>query len=385
MPFNAVNHAVPVLSDQLTRFFAHTTREVQWRLLERLLLAHAPSGGANLLGGIGDDIASLADELGLRDRVIPYLGSTGNTAIWLGAEKPADLVIVAHMDRASFRVKSVEGGILYPLCANRFPLGEYRVAAKAVRFERGRLVVCADGMLVSNRDGKQDTLHMDVKRGKLSWYDTVLMDVSPACDGDTVIGTGLDNSLGVLICLLAAAALRPLETLLQSRGRRCLFVFTDQEEGPADGFFGYGASRMAYVLPQPTYGCVVVDTHTSGPKLDPVMGQGICLSAVSQWGRGSIVPPNYQALAADLMTGLNGVRPHTIQVNNSYHSRSDDMALGRWTRILALSGPPMVNPHTGQESARLRDVESGVWWLSYFLIAAMNLAQTLVPRYALGR
>jgi hypothetical protein len=115
---------------------------------------HAPTGGANLLGGIGDDIAVLADGLGLRDRVTPHLGSTGNTAIWLGADKPAaDLVVTAHMDRASFRALSVDEGTLYPLCANRFPAGENRVPAKAVRFERGRLVVSADGMLVSSKQG----------------------------------------------------------------------------------------------------------------------------------------------------------------------------------------------------------------------------------------
>ncbi|MBN2304222.1 MAG: hypothetical protein JXQ72_07090, partial [Anaerolineae bacterium] len=354
------------------------------------LLAHAPSGGANLLGGIGDDIAVLADDLGLRDRVKPYLGSTGNTALWLGADKPhADLVVVAHMDRPSFRVRSVDDGTLYPICANRFPPGEHRAPAKAVRFERGRLVVGAVGMLVSQRgangDENADSLRFEAKRGQLNWQDTVLMDVNPARSGDTVIGSGLDNSVGVLVTLVTAAVLRRVEDIFRDRERRCLFVFTDQEEGPPDGFFGHGAARLTHAFPPPTYGCVVVDAHTAGPDLAPQVGRGASHGVISGRGRGSVVPPNYHALAVDLAVRLNAERPHTVQMNTGPLSRSDDMALSRWTQILALTGPPMTDPHTGHESARLSDLQSSVWWLAHIIPAAINLSPVLAPRYALGR
>ena len=72
-------------------------------------------------------------------------------------------------------------------------------------------------------------------------------------------------------------------------------------------------------------------------------------------------------------------------MNTGYLSRSDDMILGRWARMLALAGPPMTDAHTGHESARLSDVQHGVWWLAYFLIAALNVIPDLTPRYALGR
>jgi putative aminopeptidase FrvX len=385
MPVDILDNALPDLRSRLIEFFTIIDRDALWVMLRRLLLAHAPSGGANLLGGIGDDIAALTDQLDLRDRTTPHLGSTGNTAIWLGADKSkADLVVVAHMDRPSFRVKSLESGELFPICANRFPDGEVRVGAKAVHFERGKLVVGAAGQMVSRKARGIETLHFETKSGRLAWHDTVLMDVNPTFDGETVIGTGLDNCLGVLTTILTAAVLRSVEPAMRERERRCLFVFTDQEEGPPDGFFGHGAARLAYALPPPTYGCVCVDAQTAGPGFVPQLGAGISHAAASNWGRGSIVPPNYHALALDLAGAINAQRPGTVQINTGYLSRSDDMILGRWTRMLALVGPPMTDAHTGHESARLRDVEHGVWWLAYFLIAALNVIPDLTPRYALG-
>jgi putative aminopeptidase FrvX len=386
MPVEMLNKALPQLRQTLTELPAANDAELVWEMLRRLLLAHAPSGGANLLGGIGDDIAELAEDLGLRDRATPHLGSTGNTAIWLGADKPAaDLVVVAHMDRPSFRVKSVESGDLFPICANRFPAGEYHVGAKAVRFERGKLVVRAEGALISRKADGVGSLRFEAKKGALAWQDTVLLSESPVRDGLKVIGTGLDNCLGVLTTLLAAAALRAVETTMRERERRCLFVFTDQEEGPPEAFFGHGAARLTHTLPPPTYGCVIVDGHTAGPGLVPQLGGGISHATVSNWGRGSIVPPNYQALTVDLAGDLNALRPGTVQMNTGYLSRSDDMILGRWARVLGLVGSPMTDPHTGQETAQLGDIQAGVWWLAYFLVAAMNLVPDLTPRYALGR
>jgi len=378
MPYEILNRILPGLSDALKQ----QTKPDVWAMLKRLLEANAPSGGANLLGGIGDDIAVLADQLGLRERVIPQLGATGNTAIWLGADKAAaDVIVVAHMDRPSFRVKAVADGSLFPICAIRFPADEYRVAAKALRFERGRRVVGAQGLIAYHKG--DNTLRFEASKGQLAWQDTVVMDVTPVCDGDVVIGTGLDNSLGMLMALLAAAALRQDEAELKAR--RCLFVFTDQEEGPPEAFFGPGAARLMHAVPPPTYGCVVVDAQTAGPGLVPQMGAGVSYSAASGWGRGAIVPPNYHALAIDLADGLNKARPGTVQINTGHLSRSDDMILGQWTRILALSGPPMTDPHTGQETAHLSDIQSGAWWLAYLTAAVLNITPDLTPPYALGR
>ncbi|MCD4684846.1 MAG: hypothetical protein K8S97_02785 [Anaerolineae bacterium] len=387
MPLTPLTKALPQLQEKLTALLALSDSAVLWRMLERLLVAHAPSGGANLLGGIGDDSVMLAEELGLRKRAIPHLGSTGNAALWLGAEKKQpDVVVVAHIDRPSFRVRSVDDGTLFPICANRFPTGEYSVPAKAVHFERGRLRVGAEGLLVSRKDQDRGAqVRFETRRGTLRWHDTVLMSVHPALDGDTVTGTGLDNCLGVLTALLTAAVLHSAESVLLERKRRCLFVFTDQEEGPPDGFFGHGAARLTHAVPPPTYGCIVVDAQNAGTALQPQLGQGVSHGAASNWGRGSVVPPNYHALAVDLAEALNVQRPNTVQHNTGYLSRSDDMILGRWAPILALTGPPMTDPHTGYEMATLSDVQAGVWWLTHFLAATLNLVPELAPTYALGK
>lgn len=386
MPVTLLHQALPALFARLAEMPALREAEALWPLLERLLVAHAPSGGAALPGGIGDDIGTLASDLGLGDRWLPDLGATGNCAIALGASKAGlDVVVMAHMDRPSFRVRSLMDGELFPICANRFPAGEYRVPAKAVRFEDGRLIVGAAGMLVSHKGERGETLHFEASRGQLAWHDTVLLDVHPMWDGVRVVGTGLDNSLGVLTALLAAAALRSIEDVLSAQGQRCLFVFSDQEEGPPDGFFGHGAARLTHALPPPTCGCVVADAHTAGSGLVPQLGGGVSYSAASGWGRGSIVPPNYHALGLALAEALNAQRPGTVQINTGYLSRSDDMILGQWARVLALVGPPMSDPHTGYESAILSDVQAGVWWLACFLAAASGLVPALAARYAVGR
>lgn len=385
-PFDTLTHSLPQLSAQLEHLPPVATSEALWPMLQRLLTAHAPSSGANLPGGIGDVIAALAQELGLGEHYIPRLGSSGNAAISLGADKPQpDIVVVAHMDRPSFRVRSTANGALFPICANRFPAGEYRVPAKAVRFEQGRLIVGAQGVLIANTGAAgAATIRFDAQKGALLWQDTVLMDVDPTLEGGAVTGTGLDNCAGTLTALLSAAVLGRLDAVLRARNRRCLFVFTDQEEGPPESFFGHGAARLTYAVLPPALGCVVVDAQNAELDLVPQLGAGVSVSAASNWGRGSVVPPNFHALMLDLARGINSARPQTVQVNTGYLSRSDDMILGRWTPVLALSGPPLVNAHTGQESVRLSDIQSGVWWLSHFLAAALALAPELAPLYALG-
>jgi hypothetical protein len=351
-----------------------------------LLLAHAPSGGACLPGAITDDIASIADELGVAENFQHNLLRTGNSAIALGAQKPiADMVVVTHMDRPTFRVRSLEKETLYPICADRFPDGTYRVGAKSLRMEQGRLTVGARGSLISEHTDGHSTLRFKGQQGELTWHDFITMDVEPQLDGDIITASGLDNCLGTLVVLLTAAILKQTEDILIEQDRRCLFVFTDLEEGPPDVFFGHGAARLTNALPPPTYGCIVADAETAGPGYMAIPGQGTAHGFASSNGRGSVVPPHYQALAVRLSEQMNAERPGTVQMNYSYISRSDDMALSRWTRILALSGPPMRDAHTGHESANLSDIQGGVFWLSHFIPAVLNLVPEIVAEYALER
>ena len=385
MIIERIDRTVPALRDALRTLPPLQDMDALWPLLERLLNAHAPSGGAALPNGIGAVIAAEAGELGLAGRVGP-LGATGNLALRLGADgDTADVIVVAHMDRPSYRVQDAESGVLFPICATRFPHGEYRVPAKAVRVQDGRLVVGAEGTLIALTAGNGAAgLRFETTRGKLDWRDTVLMNPRPTREGARVTGTGLDNSLGTLTALLSAAVLHKVETALRERGRQCLFVFSDLEEGPPQGFFGHGAARLTYAVPPPKRGCVVVDAQTAGEGLGPPPGSGVSYGAASGRGRGSVVPPNALALALDLIADFDAQRAGTVTHNRGYISRSDDLILGRWSPVLALSGPPITDPHTGFEGAHLGDIQSGAWWLAYFLAATLGLAPDVSTRYALG-
>jgi putative aminopeptidase FrvX len=386
MLLDSLQGTLPEIPNALNSHPVLNSTDKIWAYLRRLLLAHAPSGGSCLPGAIADDIASIAGDLGLAERFEYNLLRTGNPAVWLGAQKPtADAIVVTHMDRPTFRVRSLEKETLYPICANRFPDGVYRVGAKSLRFEQGKLTVGARGSLISERNNGQETLRFKGQQGELAWHDFITMDVDPQLNGVNITASGLDNCLGTLVVLLTAALLKAIEEKLVQHERCCLFVFTDLEEGPPDAFFGHGAARLTHALPPPTFGCIVADAQTAGPGYMPVPGQGTSHGFASSNGRGSVVPPHYQALAVHLSEEMNVARPETVQMNFGYISRSDDMALGRWTRILALSGPPMQDAHTGHESANLRDIQAGVWWLSHFIPAVLNVVPEITRLYALGR
>ncbi len=352
-----------------------------WPALRRLLQAHAPSGGAWLPGAIVDDIQAISAQLGLEHHFIRQIAATGNAGMAFGADKAAaDVIVLAHMDRPTYRVRSLSDGLLYPMCATRFPATVYQTGAKALRYIEGRMQVSARGSLITHDGGK--TVHFQLSEGELAWQDTVTMAVEPVLENGVIQGTGLDNCLGVITALGLAVALQQMEADLIAADRRCLIVFTDQEEGIPDAYFGHGAARLTFAVPPPTVGCIVVDAQTVNDAL--VMGQGTAHGTVSAWSRGSVVPPNLIALALDLSAAVNVQQPNTLQMNTGYLSRSDDMALGRWSQILGMSGPPMIEPHTGEEQAHLSDVQCAFHWLSVFTLATLGLNPSIQRQYALG-
>ncbi len=367
LPLSTFNH--PFLGD-----------DVLWSGLSRLLDAHAPRAGCALPGGIGDVIAQLADEQGLSAHFEPTIAQTGNAAITIGAAKPQpDILIVAHMDRPSFRVKSVETGEIYPVCALRVPVG-YTCDAKAIRYDSAQksLIVGSRGRFVYTIDG----LHYHPNTGDLRWYDTIIMDAPPTRKDGIIIGTGLDNSLGVAAALGAAVLLLNDLDDLQAQNKQVMIAFTDEEEGIPDAFFGHGAARLAHHV-QPTIGFILCDGHTAGDGMIPQLGQGASHGVITGMGRGSVVAPNFVRLAVDLAESVNAARPVTAQLNTGYLSRSDDMGLSRAMRVLGMIGTPMIKPHTAQEQARLSDVVQTAAWLTMFTAACLGLSPEIAHAYHL--
>jgi putative aminopeptidase FrvX len=382
-----LRHA-PLLTADLDALQADTTRflEREWARLARLLTAYAPSGGCLLPGAIGGAIADLAAELGLSAHLLPEIGHSGNVGLALGAPIEAvDLVIAAHSDRPSFRVREIvpDGGLLYPVCADRFPDGVYRAGAIALRWEPGQgLIAGAHGDLIAETDGGEKRYRFLNREGQIAEHDLVTLAVPPQVTDGVITGTGLDNSLGVLAALYAARILKSAEGALVAAGRRIVIAFTDLEEGVPTVFFGHGAARLAWALPQPRIGAIVCDAQSANPGIND-MGGGVSHGTASAWGRGAYVPPNYHRLAVDLAAALNHPYPNTVQINHGYQSRSDDVALARWTRVLAMIGPPMQHAHTAEETAHLIDVPRAGVWLAAFALACAGVDADLSARYGI--
>ena len=338
--------------------------EALFARLSRLLDAHAPANSCALPGTVGDVIEALAHELGL---TCAPVGSTGNLAIEIGDRAaPLDLLVSAHMDRPCFRVRNLAEATLYPLCAIRVPVAGYICYAAALRYVAGRVTIAARGQLSFDwRDG-DCRITFQPASGELHKGDTVMMQAAPQLRDGLVIGAGLDNAIGVLLALLSAQALQEYAADAIA-GRKILFAFTDQEEGPPSGLFGQGASRLAHCTEQPRLGFINIDGHNVDAAAGQVLGVGASHAFVSGDGRGSVVPMNDQALAESLAARVNQARPGTARMNYSYVSRSDDMLLSLWSRPLGLTGVIVADAHTAEETAALDDIVSAAHWIPTFV------------------
>ncbi len=338
--------------------------EAVFSRLSRLLEAPAPSNSCLLPGAVGPVIQAIAAEYALDCRPV---GATGNLGIEIG--DPAaelDLLVSAHMDRPCFRVLDLSERSLYPLCAIRVPGGEYECEGVALRYTGEELKIAARGRLHFRK--ADDGYHISFRPdgGELRWGDTVAMRAAPEIRDGRIVGAGLDNAIGVLLALLSAYALSEYAPEAIAR-RKILFAFTEQEEGPPIGLFGQGAARLAHVLPPPGIGFINIDGHNVDERTGHRPGVGASHAFVSGYGRGSVVPMNYQALAESLASEVNDARPGTARLNYSYVSRSDDMLLATWSRPVGLTGAIVANAHTTEETAALNDIVAAAHWIPAFI------------------
>jgi putative aminopeptidase FrvX len=346
----------------------------------------APSGGAGLPGSSGEVLENMLVALGVKQSLQHNYKGTGNALLWLGANKTTpDIVLTSHLDRPTFRVKSLAEGTLYPICADRFPEEEYRVGAVASRFKNGRLIAGAYGTLVSAPANEGGALSFETTEGELTWADSILMHESIQRNGDLINGTGFDNAIGVVTIAMLAGVFAAVDEDLKARGKTLVFAFTEHEEGPPSGyFFAQGASRLAHSIPQPTIGVINVDGHADDDEQVSI-GQGAAHGVISSHGRGSVVPPHYMALAEALAQWTNNHTQNQVQMNYGYISRSDDMPMHRWSRLIGLGGIPLRGAHTGQEHANLSDITSCVSWLTTFLTATLGYVPEISEQFLLHR
>ncbi|MCY3832097.1 MAG: hypothetical protein OXG85_03710 [Chloroflexi bacterium] len=355
---------------QLANLLAHisadpaVSRDAIFAALARLLAAPAPANSCLLPGTVGEAIQTLAHELGLASAPGD---STGNLAVEIGdPAAPLDLLITAHMDRPCFRVRNLAESTLYPLCAIRVPGDGYCCEAVALRCVDENVTISASGNLRFDARQGDYRITFETGAGEMRAGDTVMMQTTPRLRDALVIGTGLDNAVGVLLALLSARALQEYAADAIA-DRRILFAFTDQEEGPPVGLFGQGALRLAHSLEAPRLGFMNIDGHNVDEAAGHILGLGASHAFVSGDGRGSVVPLDYQEMAERLAGAVNRERPGTVRLNYSYVSRSDDMLLAAWSRCLGLSGVIVANAHTTEETAALDDIVSAAHWIPAFI------------------
>lgn len=372
--------AFPVLDSTAAFPFIAEPGSVSSPLI-RLMNAHAPRAGCTLPGAIGEVISKLVDEYGLSHYFTPNLGNTGNDALILGADKPQpDLLIVAHMDRPSFRVRHTSTGEIYPVCAVRIPEHGYTCAAKALRYDPASQSI--EVAAVGKFRAENGIMRFQAETGDLHPLDTIVMDAHPTLENGQITGTGLDNTLGVLTALGVAFAFAADVNRLIAENKQIMIVFTDEEEGIPEVFFGHGAARLAQIV-RPARGAIVCDAQTVGEGTPIQPGAGGSHGVISGAGKGALVPLNAAVLAANLITEVNRWKPGTIQLNTGYLSRSDEMGMSRWTRVLGMVGVPMRDPHTAHESAALADIGNTVVWLTVYVAAVLGLAPEITQAYRL--
>ena len=84
MPVDTINKALPALPDSLNRLPALNNLEAIWDMLRRLLAAHAPSGGANLLPTkvlmcpcFAKNVSAFSSAFLLMNKYRPYFSKNG--------------------------------------------------------------------------------------------------------------------------------------------------------------------------------------------------------------------------------------------------------------------------------------------------------------------
>ncbi len=377
--------AVPGLQSAIVRQPLVQDREQAWVLLRQLMLAHAPTAGVTLPGAIFDQVTDIAASFGLADRLGPHLAGTGNPGLWVGVEKEwADLVVVAHLDRPTFRVSMLHGPHTATLSPVDGPGGAFTSsAARALRYDPDarKLRVVAQGRVRLVEGAAPSALLFETDSGAVSALDMILLELPPVREGALVHGSGLDNCAGVLAALGAAAILREVEEVLVEQNRRCLFVFSGRQS-VLPGAVGLRGSASAAV--PPSLGMVLVDVLTVGHGTPVSLGEGTCFTFAEEREGGLLVPPHYRRLTQDLAQALVGW-PLSVEARRFQGMPSHSQcSASHPAQIVSLTGPPIQTTPSGGETMHLGDLQTAVKWLACLLPIVLNLVPAITVRYALG-
>ena len=329
----------PDLWGQLDR---EITADRALRYLEALEAVHGPSQTVRWTR------APVVERLLTADGLLGASGLTwvrnlersGNAALLLGSATRAKRVwLLAHLDQISYLVDSGVGPLynLMPLCYHMQREGGRPGVALAFDLATRQLIVSARGE-IQVRDGR--VCFALAEGGPIGPGHRVVYDSQLRHDAASGRITGyLDDSVGCVALLLAAAALRayPVEVFIG---------LTDEEEGPpSDGSqaFARGGRRLLRYFDAPEL-VIVSDSHEGramergdGPE-GLVLGDGAVFVERSSAGRGAPTPPHLYALQQQLATALATCGIRLRENRGGYVARSEDINAAALTPNIALLG-----------------------------------------------
>jgi hypothetical protein len=375
---------VPELPNHIRRQALVADAESVWVMLRQLMLAAAPSTGAVLPGSIFEQVSDIAAAFGLADRLDIGLGGAGCAGLWLGvAKEQVDLVVLTHLDQLTFRVQRLRDAntaLVEPVCVPHVSDEVAPAPARSFRFDaqRGRMVLAAQGQLNLSSAGEYS---FEIEKGSLTPLDLITLALQPRRQGNWVRGSGLDNAAGILTALAVASILREIEEVLLEHNRRCLFIFPDRQDFMPDMLWTNSLGQNIH----PQFGTVVVDGQIiADESMQYEAGIGYAFSSAQQ--AGLFVPANYQQLTWDLAgtfeASMSAIAQYNYVVTTGGYQRGSGDYRGR---VLGLMGPPVSSPHAGQEIVHIKDIQAGIWWLSYYLPLVLGLVPPVSAAYALGR
>ena len=289
---------------------------------------------------------------------------TGNSLLWNGKEEP-QILFIAHADQISYLVESeVDHNLwrLLPFCKH---LSEIEVPAVSLRYslEDNCLIKRASGNLFSRMEGERLTPYFSLQNGDLQTGDRIVYETPLVCKEGIAHGN-IDNAAGVTACLIAALALNEAFPF-SGIG----FVFTDEEEGPAENplYFARGARRLFRKIRTPEF-CGVVDGHgghTAG------LGKGAFYTEKTGKGVATVTPPDLYAKIKNLAEEIRSERVLIFEDLGPV-SRGDDIACLEVTSQVLSIGYPSENRHFDHAlpSVSISDLlhlAKAIFWIGAYL------------------
>ncbi len=202
-----------------------------------------------------------------------------------------------------------------------------------LRYVDGRVRVTANGVIRFQSTGNDYRITFRAETGELAWGDIVMAHTTPKVSEGSIIGSGFDNAIGVLLLLVSAHLLnkhvripsRDAGSSSSSLTRKKVRPSAYSVKAPRGWRMSWNHRGLDSSMSMgttstkpPAMSWASAPRTPSSPAMDAARS---CRWIIKRW------PSRW-------LGEVNKVRPGTVRLNYSYVSRGDDMLLSTWTRCL---------------------------------------------------